>query len=108
MMRHLVRALGLAAIVSTGCQDEFEEECSAFCPGEPTICPQGNVDCTRTCADQTRSADPQGCRAESVAYWRCLTETDLCSETVPEECKNEFDAFYVCLGGELEGGGAGG
>jgi hypothetical protein len=91
------------------CQDEFEQQCSAVCPDEPTSCEgRGEIDCTQSCADQARSANQHGCRDQSVDHWQCLAQTDLCSEEVPEECRDEFDALYACLEGATGEGGSSG
>lgn len=97
-------ALGLAllSIALVGCQDEYEEECSAFCPEGPSACPQGEVDCTKNCAEIARSAEEYGCRPESVAYSKCVAAEDVCAQEAPPACTDEYGAFYSCL--EAQGG----
>ncbi len=95
--RLAVAAMSVVALFVVACQDEFEEECSAFCPEGPSACPQGEVDCTKSCADQARAAEEQNCRPESVAYSKCVAAEDVCAVEAPEPCQDEYGALYDCL-----------
>lgn len=104
MRRSLCLAVCLSAsALLVACQDEYEEECSAFCPEGVSACPQGEVDCTKNCADQARAADPLGCREQSVAYSECVAGEDVCSEEAPEPCQDEYGALYDCLAAQQGG-----
>jgi len=95
--------VSLVVILCSACGDEFEDECSEFCPEGPSACPQGQVDCTKECADLARSADSDGCREQSIAYSKCLAAEDVCAEEAPVPCRKQYDALYDCAanaGGE--------
>ena len=102
----MLRSLAAVVLVPAfflGCQDEYEEQCSAFCPEGVSACPQGEVDCVKDCADLARSADPIGCRDQSVAYSECLAAEDVCAQEAPTPCRDEYRALYDCLAAQ-EGG----
>lgn len=103
LRRCLLAALLVCPSFLAACADEFEEECSAFCPEGPSACPQGEVDCTKNCADQARAAEAQGCRAESVAYSQCIAAEDVCAQEAPEPCQDEYGALYDCLAAQQGG-----
>lgn len=104
MLRRCALLASLVCASFVGCQDEYEEECSAFCPEGASACPQGEVDCTKNCADQARAADPLNCRAESVAYSQCVAAEDVCAQEAPEPCQDEYGALYDCLASQDSGG----
>ena len=97
----------LALVVSLGCGNEYEEECAAFCPEGDAACPQGPVNCIKSCAEQAEAAEAQGCRSQSVAYSQCLAAEDICAVEAPEPCQDEYGALYDCLAQAAGQGGGG-